>query len=611
MSDISWREPLWLAMAAIPWLFLLIGWLNTRFSRQQFSESKFMPWVIANRPVRARLGKVFHFVVLALAWLCFAVAMAGPRSVSVIHAKDNGSVIDVMLVVDVSRSMSAMDIKPGRIDRVRLELTDLLRRAQGMRFGIVVFAAKPHLLIPATTDKQVLELSLQNLRYGLLPTEGSNIDAALRYARQRFAMDTTAMRKAILLVSDGGDEKSLTSISAGLDKTLAEISKDNIRIYTLGVGTLSGSSILDADTGWLKDDEQVVTSRLNAGLLQTIALRTRGKYAMVSDSDTEWRSLYHDGLSLIDADTVDLQQDSFIEWHEHYHAWLLAGFILFLFAHGHILSRRKITQSTQGAIAIFIAGILLSQNSDAGQQQGYDSAYGAFSKQQYEQAAKLYKDIAGYQGRMGEGSSAYLLEQYDVSIRNFILAVLAADSDQQRADALFNLANSYFKTGRYAEAAAIYQDVLAYIPTFKPARINLEYAKVLVEKNKSQKNTGTSSRRGRGPRTANAAENLDLSQGGLSLGDATDNSDVISPDNGTGTKQQIPRTEAIESTAVESSVFSDENWQYEKTDTQTITAYINHMETDEAIIWQRLFELEEGFVAPIRQPKTIPGIKPW
>lgn len=611
MNEISWREPLWLAIAAIPWLFLLMGWLNTKFARQNFTESKFIPWVIANRPVRTRLGKVFHFVVLALAWLCFSVAMAGPRSISVLHAKDNGRLIDVLLVVDVSRSMSAMDIQPGRIDRVRLELTDLLRRAQGMRFGIVVFAARPHLLIPATSDKQVLELSLQNLRSGLLPTEGSNIDAALRYARQLLVLDTTARQKAILLVSDGGEEKSFTSTSAGLDKTLAEISKDNIRIYTLGVGTLSGSSLLDSDTGWLKEDEQVITSRLNAELLQTIALRTKGKYAAVSDSDTEWRSLYHDGLSLIDADTVDLQQDSFIEWQEHYHAWLFTGFILFLFAHGHIVSRRKITQSTQGVIAIFIAGILLTQNSDAGQQHEFASAYKAFSNQQYEQAAKLYKDIAGYQGRMGEGSSAYLLEQYNVSIRNFILAVLAADSEQQRADALFNLANSYFKTGRYAEAAAIYQDVLSYTPGFKPARINLEYAKVLAAKNKSQDSTGASSRMGRGPRTANAAENLDLSQGGLSLGDATDNSDTILPDAGTGSKQQLPRSEAIESTAVESSVFTDENWQYEKTDTQTITAYINHLETDEAILWQRLFELEEGFVAPIQQPQKIPGIKPW
>ena len=609
MNDINWREPLWLAMAAIPWLFLSIGWLRGKFFRQYFAENKFLPWVIANRSAKVQLGKIFHFAVLVLAWLCFAIAMAGPRSVSVIHAKDNGTLIDVMLVIDVSRSMSAGDIQPSRIKRVQLELTDLLRRSQGMRFGMVVFAAQAHLLVPVTTDKQVLASYLKNLRTGLLPTEGSNVTAALRYAQQQLMPGTSSMQKAILLVSDGGEETA--SDNENLDSIIAGISRDNIKIYTLGVGTLSGSSLLDSDSGWLKDDEQVVTTRLNSSLLQTIALRGKGKYSAVSDSDSEWRSLYNNGLSLHRAGSDITKADSSIEWQEHYHVWLLAGFILFLLAHVRFSFGRKVQHVMLTLIVVFIASIPLPQNAVAGQQHELKSAYSAFREQQYGQAEKLYKDIQGYQGRIGEGGSAYLLGRYNISIRNFILAVLEANSDQQRADALFNLANSYFKTGRYSEAVVIYQDVLVYIPNYKPARINLEYAKSLAKKRKPGDSGSASSRTGRGPRTGKAAEDLDLSQGGLSLGDATNNTETGLPDAGTGSKQLSSRPESIESTAQEKSEFADENWQYQKTDTRTITAYINHLEIDETVFWQRMFELEEGFVAPIEKPREVPGNKPW
>jgi Ca-activated chloride channel family protein len=609
MSGISWREPLWLLLASVPWLFLVLGLLRGKLMQHRFYDRQLLPWVIANRPVKRKLVEISKFASVVLAWLCFAIAMAGPRTINAVHASGKDNSVDVMLLVDVSRSMGATDILPGRIERVRLELTDLLRRAQGMRFGIVVFAARPHLLVPVTDDINLVESAVQNLRTGLLPTEGSNMTAALRFARQQLPDSNTAGKRAILLVSDGS--AGTFAENPHIETVLAEINSDNISIYTLGMATLSGSPLFDTDTGWLTDAGETITSRLNQGLLQTIALRTNGKYASVSDSDAEWRSLYQDGLALHKADAVAIDNASTIEWQEHYHGWLLAGFILFMFAHLGSLPVKAL-QIKSLVMAVLVLGLLpVHEQATANSCAEAGSAYDAFSAGCYEQAENLYKKIPGYAGRMGQGGSAYFRQEYDAAIRYFLLAVLDASSNEQRADALFNLANSYFKASRYKEAASIYQDVLRYVPQHRAASVNYTYAESLAKETQSVDQREFALRRGRGPRTADAAQNLDVSQGGLTLGDNVENNDIGLPETGEKAIDAPSRLELIESTAKETNKFVDQNWQYEETDVARITAYLNRLQTDESNFWQRLFEVEEGFVAPVEQPRTVPGVKPW
>lgn len=608
MSGISWREPLWLLLALTPWLLLVMGLLRGRWLRHRFYDRQLLPWVIANRPVRRKLFELGRFTGVTLAWVCFAIAMAGPRSISAVHADEDHNSLHVMLLVDVSRSMGAEDVMPGRIERARLELSDLLRRAQGMRFGIVVFAARPHLLVPVTGDMRLLESALQNLRTGLLPTEGSSMAAALHFAHQQLLDAKTAGQRAILLVSDGSED-SLTD-NRQLETVLAEISRDNIPVYTLGMASAAGSPLFDARTGWLMHGGETITSRLNESLLQTIALRSNGKYAPVSDSDAEWRSLYMNGLALQQASTVEQRVDAAIQWQEHYHGWLIAGLILFLLAHFRFMPRDVLSLKSM-MLSVLVLSMLPTVDNALADTFEEQSAYRAFAQGHYEQAEQLYRKIPGYHGRMGQGGSAYFARDYNAAIRHYLLAVLAADSDQQRADALFNLANSYFRAGRYSEAASLYQDVMRYVPQHQAATINHGYAESLAMETQSVDQRELALRRGRGPRTADAAQDLDVSQGGLTLGDASERSETGLPLTADKPADPAARIEQIESTARQSSEFIDENWQYDETDTGRITAYVNRLQTDESILWQRLFEVEEGFVAPVEQPRAVPGVRPW
>ncbi len=611
MNEISWREPVWLLVASVPWLFLLLGYLFGFLQRHTYADEKLLPWVKGRQGNTMQVKHIIRFLFLAMAWLCFAIVLAGPRSPAAIYDTAEESYTRVMLVVDVSRSMTARDIAPNRLERAKLELVDLINRSQNVSYGIVVFAARAHLLVPPTPDKTILKYYLNMLRPELLPTKGSNLQAALSMASKTLGPPSTA---ALLLVSDGGVWSERESDRAKLGQTLLEINKKGIHLYALGVGSVAGSSILDKKRGWLKDNDQTVNTKLDVDLLAEISLLGKGKFAEVSDTDSEWRALYHGGIALLGTQASKIKSDSIIEWTEHYKIWLLLAMLLYVLAHGKIILFKDRDKILTLALSISVTGMLFPADSVAIEQGNIRSAYTAYEKKNYAQAQKLYAIISGYQGRMGEGGSAYQLQQYDMAAQSFILATLAAADDAQRSTALFNLANSYFRAGNYAEAESIYEDVLRYQPVHPAAQLNLKYARAL--KKQQQKNAAQvmATRAGRGPRAARAADNLDLSQGGISLGDLDDDAKDFLPDlDGDLNKNLVAgkRIEDVESSTRKSEEFDDAQWQYEITDTNSLNLYISRLVTDESVFWKRLFEAEEGFVAPVEEPHAVPGAKPW
>lgn len=621
MNEISWREPVWLLVASVPWLFLLLGYLSGFLQRHTYADEKLLPWVKARQGNSMQVKHSIRFLFLAMAWLCFAIVLAGPRSPAAIYDTAEESYTRVMLVVDVSRSMTARDIAPNRLERAKLELVDLINRSQHISYGIVVFAARAHLLVPPTSDKTVLKYYLNMLRPELLPTEGSNLQAALSMASEALGSPSTA---ALLLVSDGGMWSERESDRVKLDQTLFEINRKGIHLYALGVGSVAGSSILDKKHGWLKDNDQIVITKLDVDLLAKISLLGKGKFAEVSDTDSEWRALYHDGIALLGMQVSNVKSDAIIEWTEHYQIWLLLAILLYVLAHGKIFLHKDREKILALLLSISVTGMIFPADSVAVEsvaiesfaiaQADIRSAYMAYDKKNYAQAQKLYAVIVGYQGRMGEGDSAYQLQQYDIAAQSFILATLAASDDAQRSTALFNLANSYFRAGNYAEAESIYEDVLRYQPVHQAALLNLKYARELKKQKQKNVEQVIATRAGRGPRSARAADNLDLSQGGISLGDSDGDVKDFLPDlDGDWNKNLVAgkQIENVESSSRKSEEFDDAQWQYEITDTNSLNLYISRLVTDESVFWQRLFEGEEGFVAPVEEPHVVPGAKPW
>jgi Ca-activated chloride channel family protein len=114
----------------------------------------------------------------------FSVSAAGPRIADKPMNAQNEIVLDVMLVVDLSQSMRATDIKPSRMRRATLEVYEFLSLAKNTRVGITVYAGRPHLFVPLTDDFSALKFYLKSLDSLQLPTLGGDASAALAFAQK-------------------------------------------------------------------------------------------------------------------------------------------------------------------------------------------------------------------------------------------------------------------------------------------------------------------------------------------------------------------------------------------------------------------------------------------
>lgn len=245
MMDAQLREPLWLLLALSPALLWLLAHAIKRWRHTPYADPHLRDWVVA-RQTRQRRTRLWQGLLIQLAWICFAIAMAGPRVPLTLQDTSQASDSQLMVVVDLSLSMSARDIRPSRIERVKLELLDLIERAQRTRIGLIVYAAQPHVLCPPTTDKTVLRHYVQSLRTQLLPTAGSRTQQALIFAAQQFN-DDMPISKAVLLVSDG--ETNASAQESDTQLLIQTLKHAQIHLYVLAVGSEIGAALMTPQHG--------------------------------------------------------------------------------------------------------------------------------------------------------------------------------------------------------------------------------------------------------------------------------------------------------------------------------------------------------------------------
>jgi len=183
---------------------------------------------------------------------------------------------EVLIALDLSRSMLAADVKPTRLERSRLLVESLLDRLKGERVGLLVFSGTAFLQCPLSPDYEVLREFLPALNPDYLPEGGTDYARLLKAGLEAFSNEAGADRYLIIL-SDG--EALTEDWRTQLDKLTAR----GIRMVTLGVGTESGSMIPAKDGGFVKDERgAVVLSKLNPTTLKQLASATGGAYAEAS-----------------------------------------------------------------------------------------------------------------------------------------------------------------------------------------------------------------------------------------------------------------------------------------------------------------------------------------
>ncbi|MDO8967216.1 VWA domain-containing protein [Algoriphagus sp.] len=240
-------------------------------------------WSI-NRRLKVEKQRLFTKLTIRTAYfILFLIAFAGPSiGNSFKEVKEEGK--DIFIAVDLSQSMNATDIGPSRLQRIKFELKNLIKSFPSDRIGLIIFSSEAFLQCPLTFDQAVIQLYIDGLNTGLVPNAGTDLVAPLKMALDRFLKDESqeVKAKSIILISDGenfGDD---------LDGVISDLSDNNIKVFSLGIGTQKGSQI-PRGNGFVIDPKTgtPAITKLESQSLRLAASETSGEYFEISDESQQ------------------------------------------------------------------------------------------------------------------------------------------------------------------------------------------------------------------------------------------------------------------------------------------------------------------------------------
>jgi Ca-activated chloride channel family protein len=261
---------------------------------------------------------------LLASYVCLILSLARPQWGFVIEkVKQQG--LDIILAVDVSKSMMTQDVKPSRLERSKLAIKDLLKKINGDRVGLMAFAGDAFMMCPLTIDYAGFSMSLDDLSLDSIPVGGTNIEKVIKEALKTFGNEQLKY-KALVILTDGEEEQGNALTAA------REAKQKGIRIFTIGIGTKEGDLIqvpqADGNFGFLKDDHgNFVKSHLNEELLSQIAYTTDGAYVRSSGAEFGLDYLYTHELSKWAKRNFEEKEQK--KYYEQYQ-WPLALGLIFL-----------------------------------------------------------------------------------------------------------------------------------------------------------------------------------------------------------------------------------------------------------------------------------------
>ncbi len=217
--------------------------------------------------------------ILLLACIVFIIIAGANLRKPVQSAKEDTAGIDIMIALDVSKSMWAEDVKPSRLDAAKQLANNLIDQLGSNRVGLVLFAGRAFLQMPLTTDLSIAKLYIANASPDAVPVQGTVLGDALQVCAN--SLDTKEKKfKAVVLISDGEDHDEHSN------RILKQLADDGVVVNTIGVGTVDGAPIKEPGASDYKKDNngQTVITKLNEKELQTIAQQTGGNYYHLDDA---------------------------------------------------------------------------------------------------------------------------------------------------------------------------------------------------------------------------------------------------------------------------------------------------------------------------------------
>ncbi|UII26801.1 VWA domain-containing protein [Fulvivirga maritima] len=281
--------------------------------------------VSIGRKLRTPFGQVFiKTVVRTVYFALLVIALMGPSfGETKREVKSVGK--DIFVLVDLSQSMNATDIQPSRLEKVKFELKNIVEAFNSDRIGVIIFSSEAFMQAPLTFDQNALNLFIETLNTSLVPNAGTDFGPPLRMALDKLNNEdspiTQQKSKVIVLISDGED------FGEDTEEVINEIEDQNIKLFTLGVGTSRGSKLMEAGQ-YKKDNEgKDVLTRLDNRTLRQLAKETDGEYFEINETNNDVSRLINT-INNIEGELRDTRQVDVSA--NRYYYFLAAALLLIL-----------------------------------------------------------------------------------------------------------------------------------------------------------------------------------------------------------------------------------------------------------------------------------------
>ena len=492
--DFKWQHTEWLYAAPL----LLLAIVVSAVLFQRWRQKAWQILGINDRSKRtaaslstARLYTRYAFLALAVAFLCLSLAnlqMSGQTA----EVKRQGA--DVVFALDVSRSMLAEDLTPSRLEKAKLLISRTVDQLGGDRVGIIAYAGSAYPALPITTDYAAAKMALRAASPDAVPSQGTNLAAALDYATEYFNPASPAGRFVIVL-TDGEDHEDLAAGSA--DPTLP------VQTMLVGLGTTSGGPIpmrrTSRGTTYKKDNNgEVVITKRDLEKLSSIG-RSLGATVVDGNNTDPALKAIQDFIS--GGDKADINEEIAINYESQFQ-WFLFPALLFLIL--YLLLPAHTGRKVKGMWVI----LLLFVSHPALHAQEVDSLtitatedwsrhdYGKriregnenFENGDLSGAAQAFAEAAtaepdAFEPLYNLGSTLMAAGEAEQAANVLLKSAQNTEDPLTQSDALYNAGNAFMAAEKYQEAVGAYAESLRKNPSQKDAVYNLNRA---VEQLKKQ-----------------------------------------------------------------------------------------------------------------------------
>ena len=429
----------------------------------------------------------FWLAMAALA--CFIVALARPQFGTRLDTRERMG-IEAIIALDVSNSMLAEDVKPNRLEKAKMMVSNMVDGMRDDKIGLVVFAGQAYTQLPITSDYVSAKMFLETISPSMISVQGTDVAEAITLSMRSFTQQEDVSR-AIFIITDGEDNEGRAVEAA------KQAASQGIRVYVLGIGNPGGAPIPIPGTGQYIIDEEgnTVVSKLSEEMCRDIATAGGGTYIYVDNSSSAQKRLSEqiDRLS-----KAKMESQIYSEYDEQFQGFILIGLLLLLIdvlllereSKSTWLRRLLAPRSSLVAPCLLLFSLAAMSQTDRdyvrkGNRYMRDSIY---DKAQVEYQKAIERDNTNPISHYNLGNALLYQNKAEDAMKEYETAARLEKDKGRLAQIYHNMGVVLQAAKQFDKAVACYRNSLRNDPTNNETRYNYALSLFQLKKNQNNQN---------------------------------------------------------------------------------------------------------------------------